>query len=78
MEGEIYIETYRGEDARHRVSTWRHPIGSESQKVAIRPTSSVVDPPSSTRHPTAPSPLYFTEVNRLWKNYNVAAYLCAI
>ncbi|MFN6019713.1 MAG: hypothetical protein ACK49F_04945 [Bacteroidota bacterium] len=46
-----------------------------------RPTSHrVIDPPSSsTRHPPAtPSPLYFTEVNRLWKNYNVAAYLCAI
>ncbi|MFN6019712.1 MAG: hypothetical protein ACK49F_04940, partial [Bacteroidota bacterium] len=30
IEGEIYIETYRGEDARHRVSTCRHPICSES------------------------------------------------
>ena len=30
VEGEIYIETYRGEDARHRVSTCRHPIWSES------------------------------------------------
>ena len=57
-----------------------HPIWSERQSIARHTISySSIDPPSSsTRHPTEPSLLYFIEVNWLWKNYNVAAYLCAI